>query len=231
MSATVIGAQLRCDAENTLPEALQVAFRARAREIFVRREQIILAEGLHSTDVFLIISGKVKVSLFSRQGRETILREMGPGQIFGELSAIDDQPRSASIVALVDTGLKHLSGEEFIEFLDQTPSAGLWMARQLSARVRDLTEKIFELTTMPVNTRLHCELMRIRLNDVAGGDTAVIERFPTHSDLASRIGTHREAVTRELGLLTREGILKQAGRRMHILSVSRLRAMILRFAL
>lgn len=229
MRGTMAGSDLLHGGDNELPPELQDAFRARARTIRARRDQILVAEGIEATDVYLISSGRVKISLFSHNGRETILREMAAGQIFGELAAIDGQPRSVSVVAVEDAALYHLSGDEFVAFLRDTPSAGLWIARQLSMRVRDLTEKIFELTTMPVNTRLHRELMRLGLESRVAADAAVIDRFPTHSDLASRIGTHREAVTRELGLLHKEQIIRQAGRRMHILSVERLQQMIARF--
>lgn len=228
MAGTVAGADILRGAENQLPDELQNAFRARARILHARRDQIVLAEGIEATDVYLIATGRVKISLFARQGRETILREMSAGQMFGELAAIDGQPRSASVIAVEDSTLYHLSGEEFVAFLRDTPSAGLWMSRQLSMRVRDLTEKIFELTTMPVTTRLHCELMRLGLENGVVGDVAVIEQFPTHSDLASRIGTHREAITRELSFLRKERVIRQAGRRMHILSVERLQQMIIR---
>jgi CRP-like cAMP-binding protein len=191
---------------------------------------VVLAEGLEAADVYLIETGRMKVSLFSSQGRETLLREMGPGQIFGELSAIDEQPRSANVTALDDACLWRMPGREFINFLRDTPDAAEWMTRQLSMRVRDLTVRIFELTTMPVNTRLHCELIRLGRALDPSSDTAIIDPFPTHPVLAARLGTHREAVTRELGQLKEDGILEKVGRQMHILSVDRLQKMIIRVA-
>lgn len=228
MPGTMEGAELLRGVDNQLPDELHNAFRARARTIHARRDQLVVAEGIDASDVYLIASGRVKISLFAHHGRETILREMAAGQIFGELTALDRQPRSVSVIAVEDASLYHLSGDEFVAFLGDTPSAGLWIARQLSMRVRNLTEKIFELTTMPVATRLHRELMRLGLESGVAADAAVIDRFPTHSDLASRIGTHREAITRELGRLHKEQIIRQAGRRMHILSVARLQQMIAR---
>ena len=230
MSTSIIGGEFPRDAENRFPDDLRTAFLARARATGAQRNQIILAEGLLSTDVYLIVSGRVKVTLISRHGQEQILREMGPREIFGELSAIDHRPRSANVVAMEDMRLAHLSGDEFISFLAETPSAGLWVARQLSARVRDLTAKIFALATMPVSTRLQCELMhRIDPRRMGNPEIAKIEPFPTHAELAKTIGTHREAVTRELGLLTKEGIIQQVGRRMEILSTTRLEAMVMRY--
>ena len=209
----------------TLPPALNDALRARGRQMPVRRGQIVIASDTQSTDVYLIVSGRVQISLLSSHGRETILRDMGPGRLFGELAAIDDQPRSANVVALDDSVLAVLSAPDFRDFLSNVPEAGFWMAQQLAGRVRNLTEKVFEMATMPVSHRLQSELTRLAIDAGIDDDRSIIAQVPTHADLAARIGTHREAVTRELGLLSNEGIVTQAGRKLTINSVSRLQAL------
>jgi CRP/FNR family transcriptional regulator, cyclic AMP receptor protein len=208
------------------PLALRDEFLSRARPFHARKGQIVIAEGTQSTDVYVIRSGKVQVSLFSEQGRETILRELGKDQIFGELAAIDLEPRSANIIALEDTAMAIVSGDEFLTFLAEVPAAGLWMAQLFATRVRNLTEKTFELATMSVSNRLQSELLRHCIVSGIAEDRSVIQRLPTHADLAARIGSHREAITRELGLLASEGIVSQAGRKLTILSVSRLQALL-----
>jgi CRP-like cAMP-binding protein len=228
MSWTSIGAELLREARSQLPDQLQGGFRARARKVLASSHQVVLGEGFQGADVYLIDSGRMQVSLFSHQGRETILREMGPGQIFGELSAIDGQPRSANVTAVEDSVLWHLPGREFVAFLRDTPDAGQWMMSQLSMRVRDLTVRIFELTTMPVNTRLHCLLIRLSRPLEPSGDGAVIDRLPTHNVLAALLGTHRESISRELSQLRKDGVLEKVGRQMHIPSVDRLQKMIIR---
>jgi CRP/FNR family transcriptional regulator, cyclic AMP receptor protein len=100
------------------------------------------------------------------------------------------------------------------------------MARLFAVRVRNLTEKTFELSTMSVSSRLQSELLRQCIAAGIADDRSVIEKLPTHAELAARIGSHREAITRELGLLTSEGIVTQAGRKLTILSVSRLQALL-----
>ena len=213
------------DLEVTLPPALNDALRARGRQMPVRRGQIVIASDTQSTDVYLIVSGRVQISLLSSHGRETILRDMGPGRLFGELAAIDDQPRSANVVALDDSVLAVLSAPDFRDFLSNVPEAGFWMAQQLAGRVRNLTEKVCEMATMPVSHRLQSELTRLAIDAGIDDDRSIIAQVPTHADLAARIGTHREAVTRELGLLSNEGIVTQAGRKLTINSVSRLQAL------
>ena len=213
------------DREATLPAALSDALLARARHMPVRRGQIVIAAETQSIDVFLIVSGRVQISLLSSHGRETILREMGPGRIFGELAAIDGHRRSANVVALENGVLAVLSGAEFRNFLSNVPEAGFWMAQQLTGRVRNLTEKVFEMATMPVSHRLQSELARLAADAGVCEDRSVIPHVPTHADLAARIGTHREAVTRELGLLASEGIVTQTGRTLTINSVGRLQTL------
>lgn len=213
------------DREEVLPEHLAQAFMDRAVRIHARKGQLLIAQGSEADDVYLIMRGKLQISLFSANGRETILRDMGPGRLVGEMSAISDMPRSASATVVEDGGLFGLmSGSGFRSFLHDVPGMGYWMAVQLASRVRNLTEKASDLATLPVSARLQNELLRIAMTQGDGGDRAIISALPTHADLAARIGTHREAVTRELRLLAQEGIVAQSGRTLTITSIPRLRA-------
>ena len=162
--------------------------------------------------------------LFSSAGREIILRELGPATMFGELAAIDGQQRSASIVALEDCLLACVPGAAFREAACATPEAALWLTCHLVKQVRDLSERVFEMNALRVPSRLHCELLRLCHTgpDVDG----VIDPFPTHANLAARIGTHREAITRELGLLSEMGIVRTLERRRALVDIARLGALV-----
>ncbi len=216
------------DIETPFPAELRESFLLRSNILRTRRGQIILAEGSTSDEVYLIMSGKVQISLFSLHGRETILRVMGPHMLFGELAALDAQPRSANVVALEETAIAHMAGVDFRAFLSEVPFAGFWMAQQLAARVRNLTEKTFELANLSVSSRIQSELLRMAKEVSRDGETATITTFPTHAELASRVGTHREAVTRELGLLAKEGMVSQAGRTFKLLSLTGLQQLLIR---
>jgi CRP/FNR family cyclic AMP-dependent transcriptional regulator len=207
-----------------LPPDLCDSFMARARLLNVRSSQIIITEGSEADDVYLVRTGKVRISLFSFQGREMILRETRPGELFGELAAIDRRPRSASATATEDSLLAHLRGDQFIDFLANVPKAGLWMAQRLAARVRDLTDKASDLVAIPVAGRIQGELLRLAQESGSAGFQTLIKPMPTHADIAARIGTHREAVTRELNLLAKENIIQQSGRTVEILAPDKLRA-------
>lgn len=218
-------AELTAAGDTILPPDLRDAFLARAGSFKLRKRQILIAEGADSTDVYLILSGKLRISVSAANGREIALRELGPGAIVGEMAAIDGGLRSASVSAVEDSGLARLRGSEFRRYLGEVPEAGLWMIRQLAARVRNLTDTATGLATLPVAGRVQRELLRLAAAAGSDGDHVVIQPMPTHAEIASRIGTHREAVTRELNLLALEEILKQSGRRAEILSLSKLQAL------
>jgi CRP-like cAMP-binding protein len=223
MTASLEMTSLMPDAEAPLPEAFRAALLHGATQLPVRRGKVVIKQGSVSDDVFYIVEGVFRVMQFAPNNRDTILREIGPGSIFGELAAIDAQPRSVSVIARESGSLAVLSAAQFLDFLRNVPGAGLWMAQQLAARVRHLSERAFELATLPVSYRLQGALLRLGLEAGIAGDQSLIVRLPTHADLAARIGTHREAVTRELGLLASEGVIAQSGRELRILSVSKLR--------
>lgn len=202
-----------------MPPRLQDAFLTRGREVAFSRKQVIMTEGAEDTDVYLLITGRLQFSLLSPQGREVILREMGPGEMFGELSAIDGLPRSTNVMALEDSRLAQMNAAAFAAMLGEVPDAGLWVARQLAQRIRNLTDRAFELATLPVASRVQAELLRLAREAAApGADAIEIRPMPTHADLAARVGTSREAVSRELGLLA------QSGRTLRIGSITALRA-------
>ena len=91
-----------------------------------------------------------------------------------------------------------------------------------AAFIRLLNERNFELNALAVRNRLHCELLRLCIDAGIAGNGAVIAPAPTHAHLASRIGTHREAVTREMQYLQKQGIVRQQGREMTVADVARL---------
>jgi CRP/FNR family transcriptional regulator, cyclic AMP receptor protein len=202
----------------TIPGELGERLWSKATMINARSGRTILSLGTLSSNVYIVIKGRVQVTLYSLGGREVILRDLGEGDLFGELAAIDDQPRSASIVALSDCLLASVTADAFRSAVEEVPGGTMWLARRLAGQVRDLTERVFELNALRVRSRLHCELLRM-CGPVNGRASVTIEPSPTHAELAARVGTHREAVTRELGYLVEHGIIEQQRRRMTVIDV------------
>jgi len=205
-----------------LPRALGERLWADASLVGAASGKTLVALGARSTSVYVVLQGRVQVTLFSLGGREVILRDLSEGDMFGELAAIDEQPRSASIVALTDCQLASIPADSFRAAISESPEGALWNARRLTAQIRDLTERVFELNALRVRSRLHCELLRLCGNADPGAEGVTLEPTPTHAELASRVGTHREAVTREIGLLVEQGIVRQERRRMTVIDLKAL---------
>lgn len=213
------GAGYRAFLDDIGPED-QRAVLGRARTIKARKGQMVLAMGESSREVFIVTEGRLQALLYAANGREISLRDLAPGQLFGELAALDGEARSASIVAVTEARLLAIPDDTFRSVLSSSREAADWMIRRLAAQVRSLTNRVFEMTALHVQARLHCELLRLARTQ--GRSDGIIDPAPTHADLANRIGTHREAVTRELGALAARKILKISRRRLHFLDVERL---------
>lgn len=175
-----------------------------------------------STDVFLVIEGMVRVIVYSPAGKEVTFRDIAAGEYFGELAAIDGLPRSATVAALTNSLVASLSAETFWEILRCYPGVATSVMKRLASSVRALTERVFEFSALAVRNRVHAELLRLARDHMVGDNAAIIRPAPTHAELASRISTHREAVTRELNQLSREGLVERQAGALAIHDVERL---------
>jgi len=220
------------DLEEALPDDLAAELLSRGKRINAQKGLTLIAQGADSSDVYLIASGLVRFSVTASNGKEIILREMGPGRLFGEMAVLGHQRRSANATVVVNSVIGRISGAAFTSFLKDVPGAGYWLATLLATRVRHLTEKCSELASLSVCARIHMELMRLAAAADRDSDQLRIANFPTHEELAARIGSHREAVTRELSQLDKDGLISQSRkeRTLTIHSLSRMRTMMARMA-
>ncbi|HUR04213.1 MAG TPA: cyclic nucleotide-binding domain-containing protein, partial [Nonomuraea sp.] len=125
----------------------------KVRQIRAKRGQAILGRGGATADVYFILEGVLSAVMYSTNGREVIMRSLPVGAVFGELAAVDGLPRSASVVAETDARVVALRREDFMACLETCPAAALWLARLLAGKVRDMTERIFELSALNVQAR------------------------------------------------------------------------------
>jgi CRP-like cAMP-binding protein len=205
-----------------LPEPLGEQLEPHARLVTLRPSQIVIGHQDRTRDVFVVLEGSLRVELASLNGREIILAEAGPGDLVGEFAALDDQPRSATVSAISGCVLASISGETFRRIVLGDPESAEWISRRLVRQIRLLTERVFELNALAVRNRLHCELLRLCLDAGISDNRARISPAPTHVQLAARIGTHREAVTRELQYLQKQHIAVQQGRELDVNDVAKL---------
>lgn len=184
--------------------------------------QQILSHQDTSTEVYFIVGGKVRVTLCSPSGREVTFRDLGSGQMFGDLSAIDGRARSANVVALVDSLVAAMPASAFREVRHRYPEVGEAVLQETVSLVRHLSERVFEFGALGVKNRIHAELLRLASEHMRDERSAEIRPAPLHADIASRVSTHREAVSRELSELQRAGLVERRAGALIIHDVPRL---------
>jgi CRP-like cAMP-binding protein len=136
-----------------------------------------------------------------------ILADINAGGYFGEMAAIDSQPRSAGILAITDATIAVMSSSVFRDVLRANPDVSEMLLKQLVSRIRTLDQRINEFSSMDVKHRIYAELLRRSRPDPSDERQAVISPPPVHSDIAARVSTRREMVARELKALERAGLL------------------------
>lgn len=211
--------------EGISPSALKAIERGCAVRRFGPQEQII-DRGSVSRDVMFILSGLARVLNYSVTGREITFDDLTPGHYFGELAAIDGQPRSAAVVAIEETAVASLSCQQFMDVLAQHPQSALRVMRRLARIVRAADERIMDLSTLAAQNRVHAELLRQGRRGMIDGNTAKIAPIPLHSDIASRVSTTRETVARVMNDLARRDIVKRTKQALIIHDMRRLEEMV-----
>ena len=197
------------------PEALGPVAAACRFQRFEARRQIIAYQD-ESSDVFFIVSGTVRVVIHSLSGKEISYRDLEDGEMFGELAAIDGEQRSASVVAVTETLLIAMPEQVFREAIRNHPVVAEAVLQRLTRLVRLYSQRLYEMRTLDVQSRIRAELVRLAEGSVGDDNTAIISPLPTSADIAARVNTRREAVSRELASLTRKGLIERRQRSLTI---------------
>ena len=179
-----------------------------------------------SDDVYFVIGGKVRATIFSRSGKEVAFRDMGAGEMFGDLSAIDGRPRCANVITLEESVLLNMRSSAFQDLLRSHPEVAFAVMCGLTELVRHLSDRVVEFSTLGVNNRIHAELLRLAKKYPRSGALVEITHPPTHADIASRVSTRREAVTKELSRLADMGLIERRGKSLVVRDLERLARMI-----
>jgi CRP-like cAMP-binding protein len=189
-------------------------------------QELIMGHTDLTFDVLFLLEGKARVSIYSADGQRVGFRDIAAGTIVGELSALDGQPRSASVECVERCVAAVMRQPHFHAAIANNPQFTMAVLRHLTGQVRVLTTRIFEFSTMAVRQRLRAELLRLAETASEGKDRAVLSPAPKHAEIASRISTHREAVTREFAWLEAQGYVEKEGRALKIPSLKRLRDLV-----
>ena len=184
---------------------------------------VIIEHGDESTDVFVIVAGAAMATLISAQGHIVAYRAICPGDIFGELAALTGAPRNAWVHARGETEICAIPYVRFERMMMENPALAMELSRHLARMVADLSARLYERSALVVRQRLGLELVRrASPADEASDGGSSIPQLPPHAELAAFIGTHREAVTKELAAFAREGLIRKEGRRIVIPSLQAL---------
>jgi CRP-like cAMP-binding protein len=193
------------------------------------KDQYILDKDDQETDVYFITEGSVRILNYSLAGREVSYADIGAGACFGELAALDKQPRSAAVIAKTTTQVAVLSAAQFEGILRTYPSIAMALLKKLASFLRFASLRIFEMSTQQSQNRVAIELLR--LMEAAGekghGDdvSVILSPAPKQMELANRIGTTRETVARAFRKLTEEGLVARIPGGLKILNPDALQAL------
>jgi CRP-like cAMP-binding protein len=174
-----------------------------SRERSYPKNSVILFEDDPGDALYMVATGQVKVVLIGEDGREVILSVLREGDFFGEMALLDDQPRSAHVIAMQDSNLLVLRREDFQRKLEETPSLAFGLLRELSRRLRQADEKIGGLVLLDVNGRV----AQLLLQMADENDGTTITRRITHHTIAQMIGSSRETVSRTIRDLADRGLV------------------------
>lgn len=191
-----------------------------------QRGELIIGH-LDDTDgVFFVTAGSARVIIYSASGRAVAFRDIGAGDMVGEFAALDHEPRSASVEALDSTSIAIMPSSDFRAALETDSQAAMALLIDMVGRLRQLTSRVYEFSTLAVQNRIHAELLRLARQTSSNGTSVEIEPAPTHADIAGRISTHREAVSREFSRLARLGLLERTGGKLLVTDIDRLSEMV-----
>jgi len=189
-----------------------------AREKSYPKNSVILFEDDLGDALYVVLGGQVKVVLVGEDGREVILSILGEGNFFGEMALIDDQPRSAHVIATQDSKLLVLRRDDFHQCLEASPRIALGLLRAMSRRLRQADDKIGGLVLLDVNGRV----ARLLLELADDHDGRIIPRKVTHHTIAQMIGSSRETVSRTMRDFSDQGLIEVSRQSIAIADRSRL---------
>lgn len=191
----------------------------------VSAKEWVLDYGSGGTELFFVLRGHMRV-VIPGAVREVILRDIRDGEFFGELAAIDQQPRSSGIVAVTDTVVARMPANLFRRLVHDHSDVCDQLLQTLVTQIRMLANRADEQSSLGVRQRLYAELLRLARSPAGGNGCPVVSPPPTHAELAARVSSHREAITRELNALARGKLIERRRGAIVLLDAERLSGMI-----
>ena len=164
----------------------------------------IVAEGEPSQSLYILLSGRAKVQRSDSEGKEVILAVLGSGDFFGEMSLIDEAPRSASVITLESCDFMSINKEAFRSMLMQSPEMAMAVMKGMVRRLREADKKIETLALLDVYGRVARVLLDF--SELVNGERIVKNKLP-RQEIAKMIGASREMVSRVMKGLEIDGYI------------------------
>jgi CRP/FNR family transcriptional regulator, cyclic AMP receptor protein len=185
-----------------------------------RRGDVLFHQGDDAGAVHVLLSGHVKAAMLN-DGREVILAFPGPGELLGELSAVDGEPRSGTVRAVEDVEALVVPGSAFRGFLERRPRVALVLLRSVAARLRASDRQRVDYAVNDVVVRVAGRLVELCRRFGADDDGGGIEigLALTQDELAAWVGSSREAVAKAMALLRTLGWVQTERRRILVLDL------------
>ena len=170
--------------------------------------RVIFQKGDPGTSMMAVLSGRVRISAYSEDGREIILNMVDPGQLFGEIALLDGKERSADATAMGKTELLILDRRDFLPFLERNPKIAVRLIEVLCSRLRRTSEMVESIAFLDFGARL--ARLLIQMSDHYGKETEsglLIDLRISQADLGNLIASTRESVNRQLSTWAQEGVI------------------------
>jgi len=191
-----------------------VELASRVHERTFHRGEVILLEGDAPRAVYFVVHGQVRIYCLSMEGREQVLRRLGPGESFNVVPVLDGGLSPANVMAWTDVTAYAIECGHFLQIVRQHPAVAMALLADLAARLRDMIALVKDLSLRTVGARL----AKLLLTQATKKDAA--PRRMTQQEMAAQLGTVREVVGRALAQLAREGLIRMERHRIVIVDRS-----------
>jgi CRP/FNR family cyclic AMP-dependent transcriptional regulator len=190
----------------------------------LRKKHALFRKGDEGTALYIIRKGKVKIVLPSKVGEEVILTIFSEGDFLGEMSLLDEKPRSADAVAMEESEVYVLNRTDFLSFLQENENAIKCILSCLSERLRKTDDLLEDASFLSVSARLAKKLVELgREFGVKEKDVVRIGLRLTQQDMADLVGTTRESINKELRVLREKGLVSMESGYIRLLDLERLK--------
>jgi CRP-like cAMP-binding protein len=183
------------------------------------KDEAILLEEDAGNALFVIMSGKVKVSRASNDGREVILTILGESDFFGEMAILDGLARSANVISTEDSEVFLIQRNDFLQLLHEHPEISIILLQELTSRLRNADMKIKALSLKDAEGKVATVLLQIaEYSGKIKSGIVEIDKLPIQQDLANMAGTSRETISRTLHSFAKRGFVELDGNKLRIIN-------------